>query len=378
MEIIDPSNILDGRMKALIAQIPELKKWEFVKMLRGGFSGAEVLLAWTTYHNGRQALEVFKFAEKGGIEREMENWKRYVKGWLDRANTVPINHFVKASPISLIVYECASFGAEIDTFKDYYQRIINPEEAVSHILNLLSPYHLRCSFQAEDLGGFIKRFLKKRAERIKKELAKHKIDLIRPGIFIVELNRVLPNPLHKWDFSGNVIAPYGVIHGDLKAQNILLIGRNLLLRDPKDPKVELIKERAREICIIDYANIDRGNIFADLAELEASIKFQAMRIEGINLDELSSFEDLILDSLQPASKSSLAELQKAHSSISVIRNRVDKILKEEERAAQLSWWTHLYVATMRHIAYKDNNTKQKLYAFLSSALILEKQLSEEV
>jgi serine/threonine protein kinase len=378
MKIIDPNNILTDKMKALIAQIPELERWECMKRLAGGFSGADVILGWATYKTGKQALVVAKFDEKSRIKMEKENWKRYVKGWLDRTNSVPINHSVEDSPMSLIVYECASFRAEIETFKHYYQRIINPEEAISHILNLLSPWYSNCSFQTEDLGGFIKGFLEKRAEGIEEELTRLKIDLTRLGIFIVELNRVLPNPLHKWDFSGNAIAPYGIIHGDLKAQNILLIGRNLLLHHPKDPKIELIKGRTREVCLIDYANTDIGNIFADLAELEASIKFQVMRIESINFGELSSFEDSILDNLQPVSKSSSAELQKAHSSISAIRNRAKEILKIEERVDEFSYWAHLYVTTMRHIAYRDNNTKQKLYALLSSALILEKQLSKEV
>jgi hypothetical protein len=70
----------------------------------------------------------------------------------------------------------------------------------------------------------------------------------------------------------------------------------------------------------------------------------------------------------------------------IIRKKTNEILQRDARVGELSYWAYLYVATLKNILYKkygeENNKKKnkrrKEYAFLSSAIILDKHLSKEV
>ncbi|MBT9145899.1 MAG: hypothetical protein DDT42_01776 [candidate division WS2 bacterium] len=223
---------------------------------------------------------------------------------------------------------------------------------------------------------------------IREELRKLSIDWTKLGIYITELCRTLPNPLHKDHInfpSYNAIVPFGIIHGDLKAQNILLIDRSIIIESY--PDIEVIgpenSRRPRDVCLIDYANIKQANLFSDLADLETSIKFQLLGMETIKWEELINLEEHILNTLAPQATTKGVrpiqlprELQIALSSIVAIRETAKKICEKDQRIEPLSFFVHLYVHTLKNIIHKDKTPAQKLYAYISAALILEKQLAK--
>src|SRR2546427_2553748 len=115
----DPTNCLDKEKKELIGRIPYLEKWEWRKTLRGGFSGAEVFLAWVSRKGKPQSLDVFKFDSSKKSQKEKRNWKEYAN-YLDRRNVVSVKHFIPGQRRSLIVYDCASFDGHLETFAEHY------------------------------------------------------------------------------------------------------------------------------------------------------------------------------------------------------------------------------------------------------------------
>jgi len=385
MEIKDPQNKLTDPEKNLIRQIPGIEQFEFMRLLKGGFSGAKVLLGWVTYQNKIQALEVFKFGEENEIQSEKDNWEAHVKGFLDRANVVPVNHFVKDSnsKLGLMVYGCASSReANIQTFGEYWKFYLNPEKSIEYIFShLLNPWYSRCSFQTEDLGSAIRDFFKKKLDRLKEEANLPPTDYACPGIEITGLGRRFPNPLYQGHTDitpQNFIVPISIIHGDLKAQNILLIDRKILINN------EISVSGAKDICLIDYARTGPGNLLSDLADLEASIKFQLLGLENIKEEELFKLEEHICKDLKPTATTDAghslqinsSELQKGLASISAIRHEAARIFKREPNMGPLSFFVPLYLHTLKSILHQDKTPFQKRYAFFSAAIILDKQLAK--
>jgi hypothetical protein len=383
MIIKDLQNILTVPEKDIIRQIPKIEQFEWMKDLKCGYSGAKVILAWVTYRNKIQALEVFKFGIANEIQSEKDNWEAHVKRFLDRANVVPVNHFVKDSHSKrgLIVYGCASYReADIQTFAEFWKYNLNTEKSIEYIFShLLKPWYSRSIHGSEDLGLAVNSFFKKKLNRLKKAVNLPPHDCDRPGIEIKGFGRRLPNPLYKGHTNispQNFIVPKSIIHGDLKAQNILLVNRKILIDNT------IIVEK--DICLIDYANTGQGNVLSDLADLEASIKFQLLELENIREEELFKFEEHICNDFKPTSTTDTiqslqiasGELQKGLISISAIRREAARIIEIGRNIEPLSFFVPLYLHTLKSILHHDKTPLQKRYAFFSAAIILDKQLAK--
>ena len=220
----DPSNCLDEKKRALLERIDGLERWEWKKTLRGGFSGADVLLAWVTHTGRAHSLDVFKFDTAKKSQKEHENCKRYVAPYLNRTNVVQIKAFIRGEVGSLIVYDCGSFDGHLETFAEHYGSVLTPAHTIERLfLKVLEPWYTNSTGVAQDIGGWVSGRVTRIARAIRDELPKLPIDAARAGLHVAPLGRTLPNPLYSAHLPApacSVRVPVGIIHGDLNARNI--------------------------------------------------------------------------------------------------------------------------------------------------------------
>jgi len=137
--------------KGLIKRIKDLKGCEIVKTFTEGFSSAQVRLVWANYGD-YYSLQVFKFGKRAEIERERENWDKYVKNSLDRKHIVHVKDYLyDKKGNALLIYDCASHQGNFKSFKEYYDELDNPAEIVEYLFEyVLNPWFATCRYELED------------------------------------------------------------------------------------------------------------------------------------------------------------------------------------------------------------------------------------
>ena len=375
-QIVDSaiSKLTDGE-KSLIQRVPDLESWQAVREFKAGFSGAKVILVWATYSAGFNSYQVFKFGTPIQIQQEEDNWTKYVKNSLPRKNIVHLKNSISNGNLSLIIYDCVSHKADFKSFREFYSTHNNPSEILSHLfMNILNPWFAQAQFRVEDLNNTFSLFF----EETKRTLARQNMspligNPLKKGIKVEEV--FLPNPLHPAHLpsqSFSVVVPTGVVHGDLNADNILLnIDTALSFDGLKEVDVW-------DICLIDFHQTKKSNQFTDLAKLETVIKFQLLEIDDFKL--LLAFENFILDRVEPTipehplSFNKDKKLLKAFYTILPLRHQAGELIKRDGRCEDIGFWMYLYLFTLKSINYIDLSWRQRMYAFISASLILNKHI----
>jgi hypothetical protein len=162
------------------------------------------------------------------------------------------------------------------------------------------------------------------------------------------------------------------VHGDFHAGNILIEARN-------DPIIWLI----------DFPHTHIGPTIQDIARLEADIKFSLFYKEFLLdkqvFDAILDFEDYLLgqssrESLDLSGRSQLItnniservkqELDRVWQSLTVLRSPVRK--KNLIPSDPSPYYLALLHATLPVLYFSDRSPEQKLYAFISAALLCER------
>jgi hypothetical protein len=158
-----------------------------------------------------------------------------------------------------------------------------------------------------------------------------------------------------------------IVHGDFHAGNILIEEDDLTQR----------------IWLIDFPHTHVGPTVQDIARLEADIKFGLLPSGAFSVQDLYRFETALLpQSVQqpppiaalnpdPQAAPTDSQLLKAWQAICLLRNfvRREQYLRGNDIRP---YYLALLHATMPMLCYSDRSDQQKLYAFISAALLCER------
>jgi thiamine kinase-like enzyme len=158
-----------------------------------------------------------------------------------------------------------------------------------------------------------------------------------------------------------------IVHGDFHAGNILIERDDL----------------AQRIWLIDFPHTHVGPTVQDIARLEADIKFGLLPSDGFSIADLYRFEQALLPhsaqqpppiaALQPDAQAIPTEPQllKAWQAVCLLRDcvRHEHYLRGNDMRP---YYLALLHATLPILYYRDRSPQQKLYAFISAALLCER------
>jgi hypothetical protein len=371
--------------KSLAEKIEGIVKVSIRKCLSGGFSDSAPLLVYADYKD-TATYQVFKVGEKGLIDREAQNWERFIKNWhYNNWNVIHLKKHIPGSPHSLIVYNFAGKpDKEPGTFEDIYEKTKNPESTLKSLIeDILRPpsdavRRGRKSQQIlsalETISGGIKEKIIEEVQRLSGlndvvNIPKIKIngeELYNPLFFYPFNSLQSPNNI-------TIAIPQGIVHGDFHARNIIFYETGAFIPEG----VETNSIEAKIPCIIDYAHTGKKSLYTDIAKMESALKFQLLKVDSIKDDELLQFEDKsIIYNLKPSNTPSITDshLQKLFASIEVLRKTPSSIINLDNEYTPLGYWIELYKDSLLHIKYNLSDC-QKRYAFISAALIFTRYLT---
>jgi hypothetical protein len=173
--------------------------------------------------------------------------------------------------------------------------------------------------------------------------------------------------LGEWATQG-IFRRDSIVHGDMHSGNILIS-----------------QDRAGQIraWVIDFPHIHVGPTVQDMARLEADIKFGLLAddtLRGLSLGDLRRFESILLPaSDQPApsladlmprsNEQPDAQLAKARQAVCLLRKEACTYMAGNDARP---YYLALLHSTLPVLYYRDRTPRQKLYAFLSAALLCER------
>jgi hypothetical protein len=359
------------------------------KRFRGGHKNAGVFLV------GRPPPLVdcvLKFARSKDINEELER-QQLIQGHLGNLGGAYVDHRASLDEdvAGAIVYTLAglSRAENLLNFSEFYRQIQDLNDITGIVRRLYTQVLPHCRRKIPSqllLFQEYNRLTRKRRDITDAVQGHRDLDHVRLTSDQVEVslpgvrNVTLKNPLH-WvatTFLANQQAGTrkdvyeGIIHGDFHSGNIL---------------VETLEAGGRNIWIIDFADTRRGHTLDDFCRLEADIKFC---LTGVSEDtHREKVEDFFRQAyeferslLSPTSVGQLdlnafanpardPQFIKAWECIKVIRNEAVRHLMG---FSLYPYYLSLLHSTLPVMYYgrQQCNRWQKLYAFISAAILCEK------
>jgi len=384
---------LEGKVSA--SELDELFRklfWDFEKItivpIAWGFGGAGVVMVRPEKTIGSSRNEVVvKFGKKEIIEKEKDNFRKYVEGVLGGNRYTLISAFSKTSNLAGIVYSFVGGTTEsLVRFDEYYKtsHIRNIENVVNNLFSSTCElcYNNKKMASMENLELFYRKFLNLKQEELEKSFNKHfkstrgknkdkkyvKFEeeqwlkfkgieelLINPVYWLKKLNSKQRIRLFRYD------TYFCINHGDMRGPNIFV-------------------DNQQHCWLIDFLLTQEGHILNDFAKLEVTVKFELLDYVNVEtLNDLWIFEKnlLILDTFHDINKNNLLEIKSCSKEFLKAFHIIKKI---REKAFQITNITNLneyYVSLFFHSLKLCRSRVlptyyKKTYALLSSALIAER------
>jgi hypothetical protein len=358
---------------------------------------------------GQNMPLVLKFASVANIKAETDRYRHCVAGQLGLVPgepLVPHQQYGKiegeewgAITYNLLGADQAEFE-QLQTFTEYYSTHDEPQQiadALNKIFASLRPWWQNppgsdnCGrWRRTSLYGEYDRLTRKQ-DQMQREIVKtgqqreiEALHNITPHLKHVNLNNNLRlrNPLN-WIrdvFEARQLNSWinqirlrrdSIVHGDLHAGNILISKHG---------------DGTLRAWIIDFPHTHVGPTIQDIARLEADLKFGLLpgtTLEALDIDEIYQFETALLPKSEQSTPS-LAELTPGRLSANQqIEPHLQKVwqavnlLRDEARNYMNGFDARPYYLALLHASlpalyYSDRSSWQKLYAFISAALLCER------
>jgi len=384
---------------------PSVSKIQFIKY----FAGFKIKSGAFLIQAEQQLPLVLKFDSTRNIKAETERYRDCVAGRLGLVPGEPLIPVQRSGRIEgeewgAITYNLIGANqaesSHLQTFAEYYSNY-DTLEPLSHALHKIfaalqpwwqnPPGSNHClDYRRDSLYGEYDRLTRKQNEiqqgmiETGQFLQLEELRTISADHAFVDLNQTLRlrNPFHwlKAVFQAHRLGNWAdqpglrrdsIVHGDLHAGNILIS------QDSSD--------RLRA-WIIDFPHAHVGPTVQDFARLEADVKFGLWSGEGLaalGIDEIYQFETALLAVSDP-SKPSLIDLvpgqfppamppnpalEKTWTIVSMLRNEARNYMNGFDARP---YYLALLHATLPALYYRNRDPWQKLYTFISAALLCER------
>lgn len=360
--IIPRSFILsDIEQKLIKNTFLECYSVEILSKFTSGFSETNVFKVQPCDKEKKpQINKVLKIGPSDTVNKEIDNYNRYVLNYLDRGHHAEIDSCKNESRFSIICYHfVGGDGLNIVSFKDFFNRDFTKDDyIILDVLyrNVLNKFYANYKHKNINVYDYLKPLLldKKILDFIKeisefdgriylKEVDKH---CTNPLKYIKALNKELTIPIFE-----------STAHGDLNANNI---------------QIEIDK---KNIWLIDFYKTEPQHIMKDFTKLESVIKFELM---DIDLESYIKFENLILSSINLDVKlykelGLNSKFEKSFKYIQCIRDNAIRLLYPPVHFEE--YLISLLYHSVSPLSWDKFDSDRKKRALYSSALIVEKLMN---
>jgi hypothetical protein len=354
-------------------------------------------------------VQVLKFDRLENIRNEWICFNQYVKGRFDGfVPGEPITYWppqsewdrITGNEYGAIVYQLATLGSEPQTLGEYYAKkdFSSVEEVLKKVLEVMDKHWWKYPIQRQEDSRDLNYEYKRLRERqklslmedgLRETLAKtdklefstdqqhfylkddpQKTQYRNPLVWVKDnFDRIcglLDTPNTRRD---------SIVHGDFHAGNILVE------EDRGQPRIWLI----------DFPHTHVGPTVQDIARLEADIKFGLLQedsLEKLEVTDIPQFEESLLPvpkenrpyladlipNQWPGSLQENSQLKKAWHAVNLLRRetRIDPERNYMAGDDARPYYLALLHATLPTLYYRDRSPWQKLYAFISAALLCER------
>jgi CheY-like chemotaxis protein len=376
--------VLDDLVDELLPDVPiEQKRNELVDLLNRLFHrmSSIVISPISAGHSGSRLVEVepycavrgraqpviVKLDTRENIQRETENFDRYVHGFVGGSRYTNKEQVCYTLRLGGIVYSLLGFAGQFMSFAKYYRT--HDAAAVNTAVQNL--FHETCRYWYEN-----------RLHKRKRKLSAH---------YRAQLNfdqSKLEKSLHEWfgrwvgqkeiQFSGldgtfhnPVYSPYvqersftlpvfmAVTHGDLNGSNVLVDSNGYTW-------------------LIDFYRTGEGHILRDVIELETTVKFELLDVA--DLGALYELESALLaprrfdEPLEFSNSSGNKELAKAFAVISTLRSMAHDMVRPDNDMQE--YYVGLFYQTLNLLRYywllRREPKARRRYVLLSASMLCER------
>lgn len=370
------------------------------------FSGFKIRGGAFLLQPGQEIPRVLKFDSLDNIEAEVDRYKHCVKdhlGFTPGEPSVPTQRYgtIEGQKWGAIVYKLIGAGqiesGRLETFAEYYQTHHDTQQitdALARIFEALRPWWMNpigsddgAQGRQDTLYDEYDRLTRKHYHIVKgiieagKEIQISTLQNINVSHRTIDLGSDLQvrNPLNwiKDVFGEREVSDWinhvglrqdSIVHGDLHAGNILI---------SEDDYGQL------RAWMIDFPHVHVGPTIQDIARLEADLKFgliSADTIEALSVDEMHQLESSLLPEprrpepsladLTPAPLQQVnPQLLKAWEAVCLMRDEARSYMSGFDARP---YYLALLHATMPALYYRNRSPWQKLYSFISAALLCER------
>jgi hypothetical protein len=379
------------------------QRFDQIRLLKA-FPGAKIRGGAFLLQAGPESPLVLKFDSLANITAETERYRQCVAR---RLGQTPGEPWVPPQRYGIIggqIWGAITYAlvgpnqadlAQVQTFGQYYLTHHPPqiETALAMIFESLTGWWANRAWQTDpcahwrraSLYGEYDRLARKRHEmeegirQAGYDLGHATLARITSGSEYVELDSKLRlrNPLNwiREVFEKNRLGVWSedcrldsIVHGDFHANNIL---------------VSEDRERQIRVWVIDFPHTHVGPTIQDMARLEADLKIglltseelMALGCSGIHDFETSLLPDypspppLAALGLAPAPHLTSPHLQKTRGAVQLLRHEAREHMACDDARP---YYLALLHATLPMFYYRDRTPWQKLYAFISAALLCER------
>lgn len=377
-----------------------LDEIRFVK----SFPGTKIKSGTFLLQPGTESQLVLKFDNVENIHKEQERYKHCVGRRLRRVPGEPWDPPQRHGKIQgedwgAITYSIVGDDLErLQTFGEYYMTHDDPqqiENVLKHIFEALSPWWRNPIDRNDPCARWERNTLYEEYNRLTRKQHQMQSGIAKIGqvIQIETLQNItanhryvdldsdlrLRNPLNwvrdvfeAWRL-GEWVTEVGlrrnsIVHGDFHAGNVLI---------SEDNYGQL------RAWVIDFPHTHVGPTVQDVARLEADIKFGLLpddTLKDLSIHDMHDFEtDLLPESDQPTppivaltpkqEEPTNEQLQKAWKAVCLLRSEAQKYMAGYDARP---YYLALLHATLPVSYYRDRSSWQKLYAFISAALLCQR------
>lgn len=335
--------------------------------LEPGHSEAGIVKA-APYKNGhRRGDVVAKYGDSEQLERESDNFDKYVQPYMQGARRTQKQDFRRTLRLGGIVYTLIGAGGEkICDFNSYYSQEDDLESIKTCLSNL---FNQTCSLwyenrQDEREHEFMEMYSKQldlTAKKLERAFRfKFSAEYVEERQFGFKgIEGVFGNPVMAFCEGRarfEIPTHLCITHGDLNGSNILI-------------------DSQRNTWLIDFYWTDWGHCLRDFVELETVIKFQLT--SGKDLNELYNLEKALLSPTEFGEEVSLPkgvseEILKATEIISHLRNIAG--MKVKPRKSLKEYYAGLFYQTINLLRFHKliKRRVRKNHVLLSASMLYEK------
>jgi CheY-like chemotaxis protein len=342
-----------------------------VRPLIPGYSGAAVLAVQPFYEPvGTGRLFVVKFGDVKHVEREHENFKKYVQPFLEGGrNTTVID--VRYTPhLGGIIYSFLGTNQnKLIDFGEFYRQAKLPQ--ITKVLdglfgdtcrswyanpqglrpvNLTDDYQRLLSYSAEKLEQM-------RLKQLKAIQGKQKL-----SFKALKETRTFTNPILAIQDRKFVYSTYLCItHGDFNPHNLLV-------------------DTTGHVWLIDFQGTEPSHILRDITMLDATIRFQLLDDQNVTLDECLQMEEVLcrskrfseIEKLPSKLETENPALAKTYSAILHLYKIACKLVSQNPSDDMDEYYIALLYNALNTTRFSMLLAEQREHAMLCASLLVER------